>query len=263
MAHQVLSKDMAALVEAMRLAIQYADTTLHHEYTKSMLSAAHVLAMDAKNLLDVVECIRQRHPNIDWRAALRPPTPEPPPLHTPQPLPLHTPQPPPPHTSQPPPPHTPQPILPQNQTLTSQNKIFANRNQSYSPQNPNDHCSLKEEEPPRADFKIDQPCTQVGTARLTADPSKEHSSLPVSSNRVSTLIHNYNLYSNIEPQHLYGNAEVAFQHSSSVDETKIDSAPMESVKSRVQAISGKLDSPLYSVTKKVSLDRNMSAGDQG
>lgn len=34
MAHQVLSKDMAALVEAMRLAIQYATTTLHHEYTK-------------------------------------------------------------------------------------------------------------------------------------------------------------------------------------------------------------------------------------
>lgn len=34
MAHQVLSKDMAALVEAMRLAIQYANTTLHHEYTK-------------------------------------------------------------------------------------------------------------------------------------------------------------------------------------------------------------------------------------
>lgn len=34
MAHQVLSKDMAALVEAMRLAIQYAATTLHHEYTK-------------------------------------------------------------------------------------------------------------------------------------------------------------------------------------------------------------------------------------
>ncbi|PZC70343.1 hypothetical protein B5X24_HaOG203911 [Helicoverpa armigera] len=34
MAHQVLSKDMAALVEAMRLAIQYHNTTLHHDYTK-------------------------------------------------------------------------------------------------------------------------------------------------------------------------------------------------------------------------------------
>ncbi|XP_050552593.1 focal adhesion kinase 1 isoform X8 [Spodoptera frugiperda] len=73
MAHQVLSKDMAALVEAMRLAIQYHNTTLQHEYTKNMLAAAHILAMDAKNLLDVVDCIRERHPNIDWRAALQPP----------------------------------------------------------------------------------------------------------------------------------------------------------------------------------------------
>lgn len=37
-----------------------------------MLAAAHVLAMDAKNLLDVVDCIRQRHPNVDWRATLEP-----------------------------------------------------------------------------------------------------------------------------------------------------------------------------------------------
>ncbi|KAJ0171489.1 hypothetical protein K1T71_013039 [Dendrolimus kikuchii] len=91
MAHQVLSKDMAALVEAMRLAIQYHNTTLQHEYTKSMLAAAHVLAMDAKNLLDVVDCIRKRHPNIDWRTALE--------------------------TDE-------QTIQPQNQTLTSQNQVL-------------------------------------------------------------------------------------------------------------------------------------------
>lgn len=30
-----------------------------------MLSAAHVLAMDSKNLLDVVDTIRIRHPQID------------------------------------------------------------------------------------------------------------------------------------------------------------------------------------------------------
>lgn len=30
-----------------------------------MLSAAHVLAMDSKNLLDVVDAIRIRHPQID------------------------------------------------------------------------------------------------------------------------------------------------------------------------------------------------------
>lgn len=33
-----------------------------------MLSAAHVLAMDAKNLLDVVDNIRRRHPRVDWIA---------------------------------------------------------------------------------------------------------------------------------------------------------------------------------------------------
>ncbi|KAH8270784.1 hypothetical protein KR018_001934, partial [Drosophila ironensis] len=64
MAHQVLSKDMHELVSAMRLAQQYSDTTLDSEYRKSMLSAAHVLAMDAKNLFDVVDSIRQRHQDI-------------------------------------------------------------------------------------------------------------------------------------------------------------------------------------------------------
>jgi hypothetical protein len=34
MAHQVLSKDMSGLVDAMRLTIQYSSTTLHLEYTK-------------------------------------------------------------------------------------------------------------------------------------------------------------------------------------------------------------------------------------
>nr|AAF07854.1 focal adhesion kinase homolog DFak56 [Drosophila melanogaster] len=64
MAHQVLSKDMLELVSAMRLAQQYSDTTLDCEYRKSMLSAAHVLAMDAKNLFDVVDSIRQRYQHL-------------------------------------------------------------------------------------------------------------------------------------------------------------------------------------------------------
>ncbi|XP_017106174.2 focal adhesion kinase 1 isoform X2 [Drosophila bipectinata] len=64
MAHQVLSKDMHELVSAMRLAQQYSDTTLDCEYRRSMLSAAHALALDAKNLFDVVDSIRQRYDNI-------------------------------------------------------------------------------------------------------------------------------------------------------------------------------------------------------
>lgn len=65
MAHKVLSKDMFELVSAMKLAQEYSETTLDVEYRKSMLSAAHVLAMDAKNLLDVVDSIRARFPAID------------------------------------------------------------------------------------------------------------------------------------------------------------------------------------------------------
>ncbi|XP_037952866.1 uncharacterized protein LOC119683293 [Teleopsis dalmanni] len=64
MAHKVLSKDMHELVAAMRLAQQYSDTTLDNEYRKSMLSAAHILAMNAKNLLDVVDSIRQRYTKL-------------------------------------------------------------------------------------------------------------------------------------------------------------------------------------------------------
>ncbi|XP_073848140.1 protein tyrosine kinase 2 Fak isoform X3 [Musca autumnalis] len=64
MAHKVLPKDMQELIAAMKLAQQYSDTTLDVEYKKGMLSAAHVLAMDAKNLLDVVDNIRQRYESL-------------------------------------------------------------------------------------------------------------------------------------------------------------------------------------------------------
>lgn len=37
---------------------------ISHFY-RGMLSAAHVLAMDAKNLLDVIDAIRIRHPEVD------------------------------------------------------------------------------------------------------------------------------------------------------------------------------------------------------
>ncbi|XP_017839124.1 focal adhesion kinase 1 isoform X1 [Drosophila busckii] len=66
MAHKVLSKDMHELVAAMKLAQQYCDTTLDNEYRKSMLSAAHILAMDAKNLFDVVDSIRNRYQQFSF-----------------------------------------------------------------------------------------------------------------------------------------------------------------------------------------------------
>ncbi|XP_050308290.1 focal adhesion kinase 1 isoform X2 [Anthonomus grandis grandis] len=68
MAHKVLSKDMSDLVNAMRLAQQYSRTTLDAEYRKGMLSTAHILAMDSKNLLDVIDNLRMQHgqapPNV-------------------------------------------------------------------------------------------------------------------------------------------------------------------------------------------------------
>ncbi|KAL5286577.1 PTK2 family protein [Megaselia abdita] len=58
MAHTILPKDMQELVSAMRLAQQYSETTVDVEYRKRMLEAAHVLAMNSKNLLDVVDAVR-------------------------------------------------------------------------------------------------------------------------------------------------------------------------------------------------------------
>ncbi|XP_032454828.1 focal adhesion kinase 1 isoform X9 [Nasonia vitripennis] len=71
MAHKVLSKDMGELVTAMKLAQNYSATTLDAEYRKGMLSAAHILAMDAKNLLDVIDSIRIRFPYVDSQICQR------------------------------------------------------------------------------------------------------------------------------------------------------------------------------------------------
>ncbi|XP_052283061.1 focal adhesion kinase 1-like isoform X4 [Dreissena polymorpha] len=58
MAQKVLSTDMSHLVSAMKLAQQYSSTALDAEYRKNMLKAAHILAMDSKNLLDAVDNVR-------------------------------------------------------------------------------------------------------------------------------------------------------------------------------------------------------------
>ena len=58
MAHKVLSSDMANLISALKTSQKYDGTTLEDTYRKEMLSAAHVLAMDAKHLFDVVNGAR-------------------------------------------------------------------------------------------------------------------------------------------------------------------------------------------------------------
>lgn len=149
-------------------------------------------------------------------------------------------------------------------------QVFTAQSQSYNPQNPvlSNQPSLQDEETPplKPDFKINQPVTTCQVT-VTENLPKEHTSLPVTSNRVSALIHNYNLYGNVkEPQPIYGNTDVALQHSSSsIDGTKIDAAPLESVKSRVQALAGKIEPPaIYSVSKKmVPMEQNIAHTDQG
>ena len=54
MAHKVLSADMAELINRMKLAQKYSNTTLDQDYKRSMLEAAHALAFDARNLYDTV-----------------------------------------------------------------------------------------------------------------------------------------------------------------------------------------------------------------
>merc|ERR1712037_108913 len=61
----VLSTDMSELVHSMKLVQKYLGTTVEAEYRKGMLSSAHVLAVDAKNLLDVVDGIRIKYPNVN------------------------------------------------------------------------------------------------------------------------------------------------------------------------------------------------------
>lgn len=60
MAQKLLSTDMASLINAMRLAQQNFHTPLAADYRKSMLKSAHTLAMDSKNLLDVVDSARPK-----------------------------------------------------------------------------------------------------------------------------------------------------------------------------------------------------------
>ncbi|KAM4631113.1 protein tyrosine kinase 2aa [Polymixia lowei] len=55
MAQKLLNSDLAELIGKMKLAQQYVMTSLQHDYKKQMLTAAHALAVDAKNLLDVID----------------------------------------------------------------------------------------------------------------------------------------------------------------------------------------------------------------
>ncbi|KAM5211351.1 focal adhesion kinase 1 isoform 26-T50 [Hipposideros larvatus] len=58
MAQKLLNSDLGELISKMKLAQQYVMTSLQHEYKKQMLTAAHALAVDAKNLLDVIDQAR-------------------------------------------------------------------------------------------------------------------------------------------------------------------------------------------------------------
>ncbi|XP_056153905.1 protein tyrosine kinase 2aa isoform X2 [Lampris incognitus] len=55
MAQKLLNSDLSELIVKMKLAQQYVMTSLQQDYKKQMLTAAHALAVDAKNLLDVID----------------------------------------------------------------------------------------------------------------------------------------------------------------------------------------------------------------
>ncbi|XP_048456819.1 protein-tyrosine kinase 2-beta isoform X3 [Rhincodon typus] len=57
---RLLNKDLAELINKMKLAQQNAVTSLSDECKKQMLTAAHTLAVDSKNLLDAVDQARVR-----------------------------------------------------------------------------------------------------------------------------------------------------------------------------------------------------------
>lgn len=52
---KLLNKDLAELINKMRLAQQNAVTSLSEDCKRQMLTASHTLAVDAKNLLDAVD----------------------------------------------------------------------------------------------------------------------------------------------------------------------------------------------------------------
>lgn len=60
MAHKVLSSDMTQLVEAMKNAQKHYQTFLEQDYQKQMLKAAHIVAVNAKQLLDAVNSARRK-----------------------------------------------------------------------------------------------------------------------------------------------------------------------------------------------------------
>lgn len=57
---KLLNKDLAELINKMRLAQQNAVTSLSEECKRQMLAASHTLAVDAKNLLDAVDQAKLR-----------------------------------------------------------------------------------------------------------------------------------------------------------------------------------------------------------
>ncbi|XP_072842251.2 protein-tyrosine kinase 2-beta isoform X2 [Pogona vitticeps] len=57
---KLLNKDLAELINKMRLAQQNAMTSLSEECKRQMLTASHTLAVDAKNLLDAVDQAKMR-----------------------------------------------------------------------------------------------------------------------------------------------------------------------------------------------------------
>lgn len=58
MAHRILSKDFSALIDSMKQAQKYQNTTINESFKKKFLKSAHILVVDSKTLLDTVDQVR-------------------------------------------------------------------------------------------------------------------------------------------------------------------------------------------------------------
>lgn len=58
MAHKILSKDFSALIDSMKQAQKYQNTSIQAEFKKKFLKSAHILVVDSKTLLDTVDQVR-------------------------------------------------------------------------------------------------------------------------------------------------------------------------------------------------------------
>lgn len=63
MAHRILSKDFASLIDSMKQVQKHSDTTIEHQFKKKVFKSAHILVINSKALLDTIDLVRLKIAN--------------------------------------------------------------------------------------------------------------------------------------------------------------------------------------------------------